>query len=58
MKRTLDRLTLAGIAAGISLMLQPWWGGGFRVGFFLTAVATICQIVVSHLPAAEGPGKA
>ena len=55
MKRAFDRLTLLGIAVGIAVMLQPWWDGGFRFGFFFTAAATICQIVVSHLPAREDP---
>ena len=51
----LDRATLAAIAFGIAVMLQPWWTSGFRVGFFLTAAATVAQIVASHLqPRSEG----
>ena len=46
---TLDRATLLAMAASVGLMLQPWWGHGLRVGFFLTAAATLAQIVVSHL---------
>jgi hypothetical protein len=45
----LDRLLLWGIAFAILLMLQPWWLGGFRVGFFATALCTLGQIVTSHL---------
>lgn len=45
----LDRLTLIAIALGIAVMLQPWWVRGFRVGFFLTLLATAGQIVTSHL---------
>ena len=45
----LDRATLIGIALGIALMLQPWWAGGFRAGFVVTAAATLAQIVTSHL---------
>jgi len=47
--RALDRLTLAGIALSIALMLQPWWHGGFRVGFFLALASTLGQIVTAHL---------
>lgn len=45
----LDSLLLWGIALAIAVMLQPWWLGGFRVGFFATAVCTLGQIVTSHL---------
>jgi len=45
-----DRISLAAIAAGIGLLLQPWWESGFRAGFFVTAGATLLQIVASHLP--------
>lgn len=47
----LDRASLAGIAAGIALAMQPWWPGGFRVGFFVVLASTLAQIVASHLPA-------
>ena len=49
----LDRLTLAGIAVGTALMLQPWWSGGFEAGFFVTAVFVAAQIVAAHLPNGE-----
>jgi hypothetical protein len=45
----LDRMTLVAIALGIAVMLQPWWDRGFRVGFFLTLIATVGQIVTSHM---------
>jgi len=45
----LDRLTLIAIALGIAVMLQPWWVRGFRAGFFLTLIATLGQIVTSHM---------
>ena len=45
----IDRLTLVAIALGIAVTLQPWWSGGFRIGFFLTIAATLAQIVTSHL---------
>ena len=51
MMRKLDRLTLAAIALGIGAMLQPWWDGGFRAGFFFTLAATLAQILTSHLAA-------
>jgi len=53
--RALDRGSLLAMAASVGLMLQPWWGYGLQVGFFLTAAATLTQIVVSHLRV-EGVG--
>jgi hypothetical protein len=47
--RRLDRLTLAGIAAGLALVLQPWWAAGFRAGFFVAIAAVLGQIATSHL---------
>lgn len=47
--RVLDRLTLVGVAVGLALVLQPWWTGGFRAGFFFTIAAVLGQIVASHL---------
>jgi len=42
-----------GIAAGIGLILQPWWTDGFRVGFFVTAGFTVLHIVVTHIKTGE-----
>jgi hypothetical protein len=53
MIRVLDRLTLGGIAAGLALVLQPWWSGGLKAGFFLTIAAVLGQIVTAHLLPAE-----
>jgi hypothetical protein len=44
-----DRGSLVGIALGVALVMQPWWEGGFRAGFFVVLVATLVQIVASHL---------
>jgi len=44
-----DAATLWGMALGLALMLQPWWDGGLRVGFFVTLGGTVAQIVASHL---------
>jgi hypothetical protein len=44
-----DRLSLAGMALGLALMLlgaSPW---AFRAGFFVVLVATVAQIVFGHL---------
>jgi hypothetical protein len=49
-----DRLTLVGMALGVAILLQPWWSGGFRVGFFVVLGATLAQIVASHLPRGDG----
>ena len=46
----LDRLSLAAMAAGIALVLQPWWSGGFRAGFAVTGAGVVLQIVAAHLP--------
>ena len=50
---TMDRVTLCGMGVSIALMLQPWWSGGFKFGFFCTIVFTIGQIVFSHLLPSE-----
>ena len=44
-----DRATLAGMAVGLGVMLQPWWSEGLRVGFFVTLVATLAQTVFGRL---------
>ena len=49
MKLWLDRMARVGMAVGISLMLQPWWGEGFRYGFFATAIFTLLHIITSHM---------
>ena len=46
----LESLSLRGMALGVAVMLQPWWAGGMRVGFFVAAGSTIAQIVLAHLP--------
>lgn len=45
----LERLTLAGMAVGVALMLQPSWSGGMRAGFFVTIACTLAQIVLGRL---------
>ena len=49
---TLDRVARSGLAAGVALMLQPWWADGFRWGFFITALCTAGHIATSHAVAA------
>lgn len=44
-----ERLSLAGIALGLIAMVQPFWAGGFRAGFFVVLAATLAQIVASHV---------
>ncbi|MBN1675837.1 MAG: hypothetical protein JXR37_32635 [Kiritimatiellae bacterium] len=51
--RRLDILALAGMAGGIGLIIQPWWAGGFRVGFFATLLFTVLHIVTSHVNGSE-----
>jgi hypothetical protein len=45
----LDWLARTGMVAGVGLMLQPWWAGGFGYGFFATAAFTLLHIFTSHL---------
>jgi hypothetical protein len=47
--RSLDRLSLLGMALGVAMMLQPWWSSGFGVGFFAVVISTVAQIVFSHM---------
>ena len=49
MLRALDKLSLIGMALGVAMMLQPWWAGGFAIGFFLTLASTMLQILTSHI---------
>ena len=46
---SLERSTLVVMALGVALMLQPWWPGGMRVGFFVTLAGTLAQIVLGHM---------
>ena len=45
----LDKLSMIGMALGVALMLQPWWAGGFALGFFVTIASNVLQIVTGHL---------
>ena len=56
MIRGLDLLGRAGLAAGIAMMLQPWWAAGFRWGFFATAAFTLLHIATSRLQV-RGPDR-
>lgn len=49
MIRVLNLAALTGMGLGMGLILQPWWAGGFRTGFFATVVFTVLHIVASHL---------
>ena len=44
-----DKCAIAGMALGIGIILQPWWPGGFSVGFFATLGFTVLHIVTSHM---------
>ena len=48
MIRWADWIARLGMALGVGLMLQPWWGDGLRCGFWATAVFTLLHIVTSH----------
>ena len=47
--KVLDITALVGMGLGMLLILQPWWAGGFRLGFFTTLVFTIMHIFTSHM---------
>jgi len=34
---------------GTLAMLQPFWSGGLRWGFFLTLTATLLELVSGHM---------
>ena len=50
MSARLETAALLLMALGVGTMLQPWWDGGMRAGFFVALAATVAQIVVSHVP--------
>jgi hypothetical protein len=37
------------MALGVLLMLQPLWVYGLKVGFFVTLVSTVLEIVTAHM---------
>ncbi len=55
MSARLENAALVLMALGVGTMLQPWWDGGMRAGFFLALAATVAQIVVSHVPRKSRP---
>ncbi len=46
--KSLDRLSLAAMAAGMALVLQPWWRDGFPWGFAVTGAGVVLQIIAAH----------
>lgn len=50
MTARLEAAALILMTLGVGTMLQPWWDGGMRAGFFVALAATLAQIVLSHLP--------
>ncbi|HTF87738.1 MAG TPA: hypothetical protein VK843_04970 [Planctomycetota bacterium] len=50
----LDKLSLLAMVGGVALVLQPWWRGGFQIGFAVTGAGVVLQIVAAHLPRKEG----
>ena len=46
--RKLDRLALSGMIVSVAVLLQPWWAGGVRAGFFGSLVFTLLHIYTSH----------
>src|SRR5262249_17769809 len=54
----IPRASLAGMAAGLALELQPFVDGGLRAGFLVLLVSVVLQIVSSHAAAAAGEATA
>lgn len=44
----LDRIALIGMLLGVAVIIQPWWDGGLRAGFFVTLFFTALHIITSH----------
>jgi len=44
-----DVAALVGLAVAMALIVQPWWEGGLRWGFWAMLVATAAHIVTSHV---------
>lgn len=40
---------IGGILAGVVLMFQPFWAGGFRIGFWFVFISTLSFVVWSHV---------
>ena len=53
-RRWADGVTLAAMAGGLGVLLLPGWERAIEVGFFVTLVPTVAQIVVGHLPRRGG----
>ena len=51
----LDRFSLCAMLAGVALVLEPWWSGGFPAGFAVTGIGVVLQIVAAHLPRKAKP---
>jgi hypothetical protein len=49
MIRRLDISAIMGMALGIAMILQPWWGDGLRYGFFVTLFFAVLHTLTSHL---------
>lgn len=47
--RPIEVTIIAGIIIGVIGMFQPWWFGGFRLGFFLLLFSTLAFILWSHI---------
>lgn len=46
--RKLDRVALGGMILSVAVLLQPWWAGGLRAGFFGSLLFTVLHIYTSH----------
>jgi hypothetical protein len=52
--RLFERASLCGMAAGVALMLQPWWKRGMLVGFGVVLASVIAQNVCARWPTRKG----
>jgi hypothetical protein len=44
-----DKVLLYCMGLGTLFMLQPFWDGGLKWGFFLTLASTVLEIVTGHM---------
>lgn len=47
--RPIELSLIGGIVLGVIGMFQPWWFGGFRLGFFVLLISTLSFILWSHI---------
>ena len=47
--RIIEQILIVGIVLGVVGMFQPWFLQGYKYGFILLLVSTLCFILWSHI---------